>query len=127
MKKAQFNILVMEAGSKRSDPPKQVLWSGYKTETLGLVVCRKPEWVWFEIDKPHWGKSQDAWQIVHESSGCMLPGGCWYLPTCKIAMKLAKGLGRLTDWTQDKQVLIKEIFGRGDEVRAIFDEALQGE
>ncbi len=126
MKKTQFNILVTEAGSRRGDPPKQVLWSGYKTETLGLVVCRKPEWEWFNVDKPHWGKSQDAWQIIHESSGYVLPGICSNLPTCKVAMKLAGCLGRLTNWTQEIQVLVKEILGRGDEVRAIFDEALQG-
>ena len=74
-------------------------WRGYKTETPGLVVHRPAKCAGGDVVSDTRG-----WTISHLASGHELRSGT-FIETKKRALRVAKELGGLADWTQDSSAI----------------------
>ena len=90
-------------------------WPGYTTDTPGLAVCKVPEW---GDGVCVMGKK---WEVTHIKSGYRVD---WCYPLSKtVAMRVAKALGEIADWTRDRNGVWEQISGKGREVEAIVKRA----
>lgn len=91
MKKVTFEIKIIKNDNKITTRP----WTGYQSETPGLVVNRN----WNSDDTPG-----DRWNITHLKSGLAVGPS---RDKRADALEIANRLSTLTDWTQTGEEVLK--------------------